>query len=188
MSSIEGYLKITTKDRHGNVLDVYGFEKNIIVDQGISSMWVRATTEDSEEQYVLGSIQLGSDYGDLAKWGIFRPEPPSRGFTGDDQDVTYTVDTLEFDFPSDSVMRVYASVDGKTLMETHYPDDIDYRFSSATMRFENGDVFSFKRFPVRTISREVIVDFDWRFGIVDSSDWCGEGGIGSLNDNLFEGQ
>lgn len=172
---IHGKLKITTKDAMtGEVIDVYGFDDNMVVDVGVDTMWLRASTDDASEQYRLDTIHLGDDYGDTSRWGIFNPEPPSRGFTATTQNVTHVIPSVDFDFPTDEVMRVTATVDGTMMMNTYFPDDIDYRFLSATLRFNNGTVFAYKRFPIRSISRAVTVEFDWRFSIINAEEWCSE--------------
>lgn len=173
MPYIDGRLKIITKDiSSGEVIDVYGFEKNIVVDQGIDAMWLRASTDDLSETYRLDTIHLGDDYGASPRWSIFNPEPPSRGFDSSSQNVTHVLPSVEFDFPTDEVMRVTSSVIGTDMMDSYFPDDIDYRFTSASLRFNNGAVFAYKRFPIRSISRSVLVEFDWRFSVINAEEWC----------------
>lgn len=172
---IQGKLKITTTDiETGEVIDVYGFDKNMVVDSGVDTMWLRAATDDVSEQYRLDTIHLGDDYGSDTLWGIFNPEPPSRGFTSANQNVTHVLQSVQFDFPTDEFLRVTASVSGTELMNTYFPAEIDYRFTSATLRFNNGSVFSYKRFPIRSISRAVNVEFDWRFSIINAEEWCAD--------------
>lgn len=160
------------KDRKtGDIVDDYGPHDNMVVDTGINTMWLRLSNDDNSEQYLLDSIHLGSDYGDPERWSIFNPEPPSRGFTSDNQTVTHVL-SPQFDFPSDEVIKVFSVVDGQEMMNSHFPDQISYDFSSATLRFNNQEVFAFKRFPIRSISRSVIAEFDWRFRIINAEEWC----------------
>lgn len=174
-SRINGEIKIITRDKGtGSVIDVYDYCSNHVVDEGVVAMWQRGSATDPNEQVRLDTIKLGDDFGDTSRWSVFNPEPPSRGFTKTNQNVTYTIPSVDYTFPTDVIMKVAATIDGKSMMDANFPDKVVYNFTSATLRFSNDIVFSFKRFPVRSISREVTVEIDWRFGIVNSDDWCAD--------------
>ena len=180
---IKGELKITSYSKFtGEIVDVYGFDSNIVTDSGIDTMWLRAANDDAANQYQLKDLHLGDDFGNTPRWSIFNPEPPSRGFNDSTQSVTHVVDSYSYDFPIDEVLRFYTTVDGETMMNTYFPDQISYDFTSATIRYNNGTIFAYKRFPIRSISRAVTVEFDWRFKIINSDEWCVSQDIGSLGD------
>lgn len=71
--------------------------------------------------------------------------------------------------PDGNTLQVGTLIDGKFVMDTYFPNEVDVVYNSATIRFENDEVFSYKRFPVRTISRLVDVQVIWTFYLVDSA-------------------
>lgn len=169
---VKGTVCITMTDiETGEVVDSYGPSENMVVDIGVHTMWKRASMFDELNQMQFHTLHLGDDLGD-ARWGIFNPEPPSRKFTKINQNVTYVIPKTTFEYPTDEVLRATAYINGSEFMEANYPAEVDYRFTSMTLRFNNGEVFAFKRFPIRSISRFVHVTIDWRFSIVNAEEWC----------------
>lgn len=173
----KGIVTITTTDAiTGEVVDSFGPSENMVTDSGIATMWRRVSTLDETNQYQLNTLMLGDDHGvdDAGRWGIFNPEPPSRGFTKDNQNVTHTIlpSKVEYDYPTDDVLRVRTYINGSVFMDDYYPAEVDYTFTSMTLRFNNDDIFAFKRFPIRSISRHVHVTIDWRFIMINANEWC----------------
>lgn len=172
MPYVKGEVRITMTDINtGEVVDSYGPSENMVVDIGVSTMWKRASMLDELNQFQLHTLHLGDDLGD-DRWGIFNPEPPSRMFDQTNQNITYVIPETTYEYPTDEVLRATAYINGSELMEDNWPLEVDYRFTSMTLRFNNGEVFAFKRFPIRSISRHVHVTFDWRFTIVNAEEWC----------------
>lgn len=172
---VRGVVTITTTDaKTGEIIDQYGPADNMVVDIGVATMWKRVSTLDETNQHQLQTLHLGDDLGTDPRWNIFNPEPPARAFNQTTQNVTHVIDPLkiEFDYPIDEILRVKCYLDGTTFMDDYFPGEVDYRFTSMTLRFNSGEVFAYKRFPIRSISRHVHVTFDWRFKIVNSEEWC----------------
>lgn len=169
---IKGTVEITVTDLEGNLIDHYGPEDNMVLDTGVATMWQRLSTIDSTNLTQLDTIALGDDYGDPARWSIFNPEPPAREFTEVTQNATYSLPAVDYTFPLDDALRVVGNIEGSTFMEANFPFEVDYRFSSMTLRFNNGTAFAYKRFPIRSISRHVRVTIDWRFTIVNAEEHC----------------
>lgn len=145
--------------------------KNMVADVGVETMWRRVSMLDETNQFQLGTIHLGDDLGG-ERWTIFNPEPPTREFTQENQNVTYVIPSVTYEFPTDDFLRATAFIDGTTLLNENFPAEIDYRFTSMSLRFNNGEIFAYKRFPIRSISRFVSVTIDWRFRIVNDEEWC----------------
>lgn len=172
MADIRGLVTITVEDKKGNVLDSYKGQ-NKILDAGISTMWQRISSPDGANANQLETLALGSDFGG-GSWSIFNPQPPNRGFTASDQIVTHTIapNSVVFDTPSDIALEVTCVIDGTSFMNSYFPTEVDYTFNSMTLRFRNGTPWSFKRFPIRSISREVVVRISWTFTIINQEEWC----------------
>lgn len=184
---VKGVVTMTTTDAvTGKVIDVY-VDDNMVVDIGVYNMWRRGSTLDETNQLQLNTIHFGSDYGPEPRWGIFNPEPPSRKFIHTTQDVNHVVnpDLVEYKYPRDDVLQVECYLNGTDFMNSNFPADVDFRWTSMTLRFMNGDIFAYKRFPIRSISRHVNVTIDWRFTIVNSDEWCGLGGHEMEADDVY---
>lgn len=168
--NINGLVTISTYDNiTGKKIDEYGPSQNMVVDDGISYLWKRTTTKDELNQFQLKSISFGDDYGSGSE---LNPESPNRGMGGDDQNVVLTFNNITFSHPKENTMRVSFTIDGTSFMNTNFPDDIDFKFTSMTLRFENGVVFAYKRFPQKSISRFITVTVDWDFIITNSEEYC----------------
>lgn len=168
---------MTFYDHTGEVISHYGPEENMVLDVGIESMWQRLGTIDSVNNFQLNTIAFGDDFGDPTRWSIFNPEPPSRSFTGANQNVTHTLPSVTFTYPTDDVLQVTADIDGTTFMDTNFPTDVSYDFTSMTLRFINNTAFAFKRFPIRSISRYIRLKIDWRFTLVNAEEFCDGGAV-----------
>lgn len=173
--SIIGEVTIVTRDKTtGEVVDSFGPHRNKVTDAGVAGLWTRASTVDAGNAYRLDTIHLGSDFGDPASWSIFNPEPAQRTFTSTDQAVVWTIPSadMSFEFPTDPAMRARVLIDGQTLMDDNFPSEVNLTYSSMTLRFANGTVLSYKRFPIRSISREVDVEIVWTITLENSEDYC----------------
>lgn len=168
---VEGILTISEFDEKGFLIGKLQ-ERNMVTDAGIRALWGRITTADTTASLRLDTLVLGDDFGNPNEWSIFNPEPPNRSFTAADQNATYTIPEVTFEFPSDEALRCSVLIDGTETMNNDFPEEIEYHYTSMTLRFNNGTVFSFKRFPIRSISRNVQVFIDWRFRVVNAPEWC----------------
>jgi hypothetical protein len=155
----------------GELIDEQKPESNMVLDVGIRELWRRATLADATGVYRLNNIHLGDDIGTGSQWSIFNPQPAQRGFVGEDQNTTFIVDA-DFTFPTDEELLVTVTLNGTNVMNDNFPTAVEYRFSSMTLRYANGIPFSFKRFPMRSLSRFVNVQIDWRFKFLNASEFC----------------
>lgn len=166
-----GVLAITVTDKESNdIVDSLSIS-NMVTDVGIETLWKRASMIDELNQFQLDSLHFGDDFGD-GRWTIFNPEPATRGFTKNNQNVTHKLNLINFEYPTDEFLKATAFIDGTVFMDDYFPAEVDYRYTSMTLRFKNDDVFAYKRFPIRSISRFVNVTIDWRFKIVNEEEWC----------------
>lgn len=174
--SFGGVVTIETIDRStGKVIDTFGPEKNMIVDEGVSSFWKRLATMDAPHSYVFETIAIGTDYGDPSTWSKFNPEPPSRLFGTSTQDAIYACpySAMTFEYPADNIIKITALIDGVETMTTSFPEEYSVEFSSATLRFGNSDTLAYKRFPSRYVSRDVDIRIVWSLTMMNAASFCG---------------
>lgn len=171
-----GLVTIETIDRKtGEVIDTFGPEKNMIVDEGVSSFWKRLAKEDLPHAYVFETISIGTDFGDPSNWSKFNPEPPTRSFGTSTQDAIYACpySDMTFDYPADNIIKITALIDGVDTMTASFPTDYNAEFNSATLRFGNGDTLAYKRFPSRYVSRDVDIRIIWSLTMMNAATYCG---------------
>lgn len=160
-SPIKGFIKIETIDKAtGEILDVYD-EQNAITYEGFGSILNRLTKNDASiEDIWIKNIVLGDDVG---TGDVFEPEPETPGLNATDQNIVYAI-------PENNMVLVYEGVssfqlstilDGTQILESDFPLEVDIRFTSATIRFHDDSTLSYKRFPVRSLSRLVDIRIVW---------------------------
>lgn len=170
---IDGQIRIQTTDNiTGEMLDELSWQSNMVLDVGVEQLWRRATTEDAAGVHQLNTLYMGDDLGIGSQWGIFNPQPAQRGFTESNQNVNFVVPDTSFEFPDDESFKSIVEINGTQFMEDNFPNDIDFQFTSITLRFNNGVPFAYKRFPIRSISRFVNVRIDWLFVFKNASEFC----------------
>jgi hypothetical protein len=183
-----GSVVIQTIDRKtGDILDEFGPESNMVLDQGATVLWKRLSTSDSASQSKFSSIAIGTDFGDVLDWSSFNPEPPNRDMTEDDQDVIYFVPVanMEYTYPDRNVIQVIGLIDGVQAMNQSFPTSFDAEFSSATLRVGDNKAFAYKRFPARYITRDVDIRIIWTLTMQNARTFCGfqtptDSGVSSL--------
>lgn len=160
---VKGHLEMTVRSKGtGEVIDQYS-EDNVITVFGFSQLTTRFTRDDETTGGMyLETFHLGDDTGTGT---LLNPEPENEDLLAQNQNVVYVV-------PVEDIVRVHNSskefvyntvLDGNQIMNSLFPDEIEMRYCSATMRMANGAVFSYKRFPVRSLSRYVDIDITWTF-------------------------
>lgn len=170
---IRGILSLKIIDSQTNeIIDQYGPSQNMVVDVGIETMWKRLIEEDVTNQYQLDSIFLGDDKGVGPSWSLFNPEPAGRTFTSATQGNPIRLTSSSYTTPLEDVMKVSSTIIGQTFMDDNFPAQVEYNFTSMTLRFKNGETFSYKRFPIRSITRFTNIKVDWRFKIENFEDFC----------------
>jgi len=174
LAGIQGILTIREIDKAtGATLSEFS-DKNVITEKGMNALWKRLSLDDTNDDYRFSAFYLGEDYGageDTGDWSIFLPRPAKKNFTDMNQQVIYQVDPTEmvYSFPDENVLEVATLLDGKNIMDTLFPNEVNAKYNSATLRVGNGTVFSYKRFGVRSISRLIDIQVIWTFTLMDSS-------------------
>lgn len=156
---MNGRLKIREKDKQtGTILNEEFSEPNVVTVQGASIFLARATQNTGGS--FINTIFLGDDVGN---GNLLNPDPAEEYFTGSVQQIVYQVPSsdITITYPDPFTFEVATVLDGTSILENNFPFDIDMRFSSATIRFANGDAFAYKRFPVRSLSRLVDIELIW---------------------------
>jgi hypothetical protein len=160
---VRGHIAMITTDKEtGKVLDTYS-EDNVITVQGFSQMVKRLTFVDSNSQITnsyFHNFTLGIDVGSGT---LLNPQQPTEFLTSANQTVVYAVPNSDmvYEYPNSKVFRFRTILDGDEIMNTVFPSEIEMRYTSATLRFGNGVTFSYKRFPVRSLSRLVDIEIIW---------------------------
>lgn len=160
----------------GEVISEYT-EENVITEQGINTMFLRMVLPDVTNDMKFSRFKLGIDYGleedNNPEWSMLNPKPAKKDYTSLNQYVVYDVPEgdMVFDYPDQNTFQAATLLDGKYILDTYYEDDVDLRYTSATLRFFNETTFSYKRFPVRSLSRMIDVQIIWTFKFVNEYDY-----------------
>lgn len=176
---INGVVSIKTIcKKTGKVLDEFK-DSNVVTLGGMKKMWERTTSSGSVTDNTIQYFSLGKDYGieEGGDWNIFSPKPAENTYTANNQFVIYNDNPSNtvYEYPSDNELQVGTLLDGEYIIDTFFDDEVTVMYNSATIRFGDGTVFSYKRFPVRSISRLVDVQILWTFTLVDSALFdCGD--------------
>lgn len=160
----------------GELLDQYT-DENVITEQGINTLFLRMALNDPDINMRFDHFTLGIDFGQeedaAGGWGMLNPKPAEKRYTSLNQYSVYNVpySDMVFDYPASNTFQAATLLDGKYILDTFYPDDVDMRYTSATFRFVNNTTFSYKRFPVRSLSRLIDVQIIWTFRFVNEYDY-----------------
>ena len=170
---INGVITIRTLSKEtGEVLDEF-VDNNIVTLNGMEKLWTRMSSSADASANKLSNFVLGSDYGveEGGDWSMFAPKPANREYDKDNQIDFYvdSPDNIAFTYPSDTEMQVGTILDGTYIINNFFSDETIVFYNSATIRFGDGTVFAYKRFPVRSITKVVDVQISWRFTLVDSA-------------------
>lgn len=144
----------------GEILDEFG--DNLVVNVGMSQI-IRAFTTASPAggslQYVLQTFKIGDDIGTGT---LLVPEPAKPSDTNLSQNVVYTAPygDINITYPNYYSVELRISLDGNTVMAA-YPAEVDLRFSSAGLYSGDDQIFAYRRFQTRTITREIVIDVKW---------------------------
>lgn len=179
IGGINGVVTIRTIcKKTGDVIDEFK-DNNVVTLNGMEHLWTRAEGDKKTSDYTIQNFVLGSDFGveEGGDWSIFAPKPAQNNYTNENQFVIYedSPTNTVFEYPDLNEMQVGTLLDGEAILDEYFPDEVTVRYNSATIRFGDGTVFSYKRFPVRSISRLVDVQILWTFTLVDSALFdCGD--------------
>lgn len=160
----------------GQIIDEY-VDNNVITLQGINTLFLRMSLPDNDTTMKLSRFKIGIDYGeneDLSSgWTMLNPKPAQKTYTSLNQFVVYEVPESDmiFDYPDSNTLQAATLLDGKYILDSFFPGEVDLRYTSATFRFANETTFSYKRFPVRSLSRLIDVQLVWTFKFDNATDY-----------------
>lgn len=174
---IEGILTINEFSKEtGELLYTYE-DTNVITELGMNTLFLRMVKPDANTTMKLKNFFLGIDYGleedTGGGWTVFNPRPALKTYTSLNQYKVYEVPAADmvFDYPDANSFQVGTLLDGKYILDAFFPEEVDLRYTSSTFRFENDTTFSYKRFPVRSLSRLIDVQIVWTFRFVNATDY-----------------
>lgn len=160
----------------GDLLDQYT-DANVITEQGVNTLFLRMALGDPDNLMKFDHFTLGIDDGSQEEpsesWGLLNPKPALKRYTSLNQLGIYDVphSSMVFDYPEKNTFQAATLLDGQFILDTYFPGDVDMRYTSATLRFDNSTTFSYKRFPVRSLSRLIDVQIIWTFRFVNEYDY-----------------
>lgn len=160
---IKGHLKMTGIDKETNKEFILLDEQNAITYEGFSEM-VKRMTYPTQHADINGSyfdhIVLGSDIGDGT---LFQPTMATPELGAADQEIVYTIprEDIMINYISPTEFEFSTVLDGPLILDNYFPNEVDMRYTSATLRLQNGKVFSYKRFDVKSLSRLISIKIDW---------------------------
>ncbi|MBG24042.1 MAG: hypothetical protein CMF22_11370 [Idiomarinaceae bacterium] len=143
----------------GEVVDLYD-ERNTITAEGFDAILRQVINKDgmADQNHSIKTIYLGNDTG---AGSANNPESPSILSTYLDQTVVYEVpeDEIIVTYPTIGEFSLSALLDGEAIVDAAGVEAINY--TSATIRLNNDEAFSYKRFPIKTISRLINIRITW---------------------------
>lgn len=166
--SINGTLSINSiNTEDGTIIDNID-ECNVVTAQGASELLSRLTRNDSTvTDSFIQTIALGNEVG---TGDLLGPEPADESYTASKQDLIYTVppEDISITYPDPFTFEISTVLNGTSIIESTFPQDIEMRFTSATIRYANSKALAFKRFPVRSLSRLVDIEIRWTVSLKSS--------------------
>lgn len=170
-TGFSGHLTMTEINKETGERTVVFDEDNVITLQGFSEIMKRITfpTDNTEiEGSYIYNIVLGDDIGTGT---VFEPQAATSSLTETSQSVVYSIprEDINFNYVNSQTLELGTVLDGTAILNANFPTEVDMRYTSATVRYQNGKVFSYKRFPVRSLSRLVDIEIVWRISIVEKT-------------------
>ena len=161
---VTGRLQMIFRDKEtGEVVDQFD-EMNTITEESFSLMLKRMT-------YPTGNAEIAGAYlyqfilgDDVGTGSLLNPQPAVSTLTSSDQNVVYTVPNsdMAFNYVSNTELELRTVLDGDVILDNFFPaGTIEMRYCSATIRYQDGTTFSYKRFPVRSLSRLINIEIIW---------------------------
>lgn len=156
-SRIKGSLSIMTTDkRTGEILDHYADSNVVVLDH--RKIFVKLINQGLEN-YRVNRYKIGDDVGSGTESD---PEPADETFTAVDQNVLYnTTEGIQVSHSGDLLTIYNIFINGEDVMEEH-PTEDSISFTSIGLYSNNEILFSYKRFPARTITSTLNINILWR--------------------------
>lgn len=160
---IYGYVTIEMIDPNTNeVIDHYE-DHNTVTLEGMSTLINTLIKPDVNE--TISRVLIGDDTGNGT---LESPQEESPNDSSSTQNVVFEVPSSDIDFRRIGGEKISMSfrVNGESLMNNMFPNDVFKEICSSTLRFDNGMSFAYKRFPVRTLSRLVDISMTWELSFL----------------------
>lgn len=153
---LEGYFKIErVLHDTGESLDSYE-DHNVIVTSAQSAI-IRAIAEPTANS-TISKIKLGDDVGTGT---VTNPQPAQSSYDSTTMSVVFDAPyTLNIGFNNSITVTFNTTIVGADVMAL-YPSASSKYFTSAALHTGNGNVFSYKRFPQKSISSVVDINITW---------------------------
>lgn len=160
---IRGDLQIIETNVETGESEIVLDEKNMIMNSGARGM-LRAINPKLTSNEKIAGIRLGSDFG---AGTTLAPQTPVPTLVSSNQTVTFTIPQTDITITqSGQTMTLKTVINGTTAV-----GDLFYiPYTSASIFLDNGDLFSYKRFPLRILSRAVNVTITWKLSVGDAGD------------------
>lgn len=155
-----GIVKIEEIDRDtGNVISEFE-QRNTITAEGFNAILQQMTGKGDgmSTDAMVKTIALGDDTGSGTATS---PEPPSILSTYLDQTTVYMIpeSDIVIGYPTIGEFSLSSLIVGEEIVDSMGIEAINY--TSATIRLNNNETLSYKRFPIKTISRLINIRITW---------------------------
>lgn len=152
----KGNVTMTITDkRDGSIVDT--FEDHNIVVLDARKILIKLIYEGLTNYYV-NVAKIGSDVGDGNEDD---PEEPDENVVASDMNVLYTItDEISVSYSGDLLTVYNIFISGEDVMD-QYPGEDSVFFTSIGLFSDNDILFSYRRFPARTITENFNVNIIW---------------------------
>lgn len=156
MSYIKGDLYFEVVDKNTNeVVDDFHDHNVVVYDSG--KILIKLIYEGLND-YFVRVAKIGDDVGDGDEND---PQPQSRENTLDDLNEIYSTSNMTIDYLDEWSITYNIFISGEDVMQ-QYPEEDSVGFTSIGLVSNNDILFSFRRFPVRTITENFNVNIIWK--------------------------
>ena len=162
---VTGVLGIKFRHKEtGEIVDEFK-QYNVITKEGFAELSKRLSG-NTDTSYI-DHIVLGTDVGSGTQ---IEPEPAKDYFTASFQTELYTIPASDITvtYVSPTVFSFGCILDGAAMLSELGTTESEARFSSATLRFNNGKTCSFKRFTVKSITSIINIEVTWTINLSES--------------------
>lgn len=155
-----GHVEFLFTDKNGKVIDSV-IEDNVVVNYSKTSI-IQCIAGAQQNLYGIMGIQIGVDVGTGTK---FIPEQPTAETDITAMDLLYQSSGVEVAYPTPESVLFVLTIDGNVLVDaaqakfTTTQETVDV--TSAALITGNGNPFSYKRYPVKVVTRFINVTIRW---------------------------
>ena len=157
---IKGHLEIDFLGVNGEVIERFS-EGNLIVDFSKTSI-IKCIAGAAQNTYGITAIQMGDDVGTGT---TILPEAPEADYTSADMSLVYQTAGVDVMYPTSTSVLFSITIDGNLIVDaanTKYATSNETaNLNSAVLMAGNGEPFSYKRFPVKVVTRFIDVTVRW---------------------------